>query len=286
MFHEKYIKYKNKYLNEKIKQLGGSNTNSVQNKYSSLIGDAMSFFIPENSTIFISTFYFDSKNGNNWNKTTIYSLQELLNEMRPFINDPSYGAKKLMVDNLIKRIRNFFDCILKKMSKTSILHFINNVTEHNGLKLQVPTQPFYNIENINIEFMEKLLHITKDIECDDVISSESSNNSNKNILIYSPNNSPDSPIVTHLPNSFSILDVGNTYSNTYSNTYGDYIPDYSSNNILDNLVSDENMEEIVNDLNKMNFDDDNLGDEEEISIKKKPSKKKTSKKKTSKKKIK
>ena len=94
MYYQKYIKYKNKYLNLKasniINQQGGDFCstnddvfNSDLNKKFKLIGSASTFLIPPNSTMFISAKYFDyGTTYLNWNKGESTSIRSIFTRTR------------------------------------------------------------------------------------------------------------------------------------------------------------------------------------------------------------
>ena len=157
-YYKKYIKYKNKYLelkknlriNKNLEvQKGGYNSHtnpeSIAGKLLEVIQVMRGTFIPNNSSMFQSTFYFNDQKCLELSIQKIYGLKQ--EAYKYFRNDPSYSAKMSMLDYAINTIEIFLNCAKTKFSEQQILHFIN----HESKKY------FRNITEIPVNNLEFIL---------------------------------------------------------------------------------------------------------------------------------
>lgn len=262
MYYQKYLKYKKKYINLKNKsnnQTGGSlcATNDdvfksdTSKKFKALVSHARNFLIPPNSRMFSSTKYFDAGTTElNWGKISIFILEQLLQELEIYKNkDASYDAKKSMVDGLIKDFNDVKSCLNKQYSDIKLLSIVNNVTNINGIKLGVPKDKFTMVTQIPLEYYEKLIRWSCDIDCKDKKEdspfikqlNENKNNFLKNIL---------SPV--NLTSTATLTSTDFTVSFSPSIRSPNYIPDYSTKipGLDVREVSDSDIDDLVDQLNE------------------------------------
>tara|TARA_B110000977_G_scaffold200456_1_gene291052 strand:- start:4703 stop:5932 length:1230 start_codon:yes stop_codon:yes gene_type:complete len=278
MYYQKYIKYKSKYLNfkkNKTNQQGGelclTNNDVFQSdlskKYKKLISSASNFFIPPNSSMFNSKEYFDhGTTYTHWNKVSLLVLEQLLQELEIYRNkDASFNAKRGMVMTVKQNMIEIKKCLNKKYSDIKLVSIVNNVSNINGITLGVPKNKFSIVEQITLEFWEKLLRWGCKISCpkeEDILDSPlglfMKKNSQLNKILSPITLTPTTTLTsTDFTVSFS---PSNIPSNRRSSNY---IPDYSTNipgfNMTD--ISNDDLDDIIDQL-----------EHSKKNIKKKPSK--------------
>jgi len=163
-----YHKYKSKYLSLKKNlsiQKGGNcqcspcqvrrepKVDTVAGQLQLLINSIRTTFIPNNSTMFESQFYF---NEHRCLELSINLIYKLGHEAQRFYNDPSYSAKMSLLHGAIKRINTFLDCIKSKFNEHEIIYYINDYYKKNYKSLnEVPINNFEMMmmlfRNINID---------------------------------------------------------------------------------------------------------------------------------------
>ena len=253
-YYSKYIKYKSKYINllNQKKLIKGGKPCRVGEEFNSEISRLFrilqnsieNFFIFPNSTMFRTTMYFFDKS--KISEVSINIMKRLLIELQTyFINDPSYSAKRSMVELIIQEFRDLIKCFNKEYTTTDLLVAINYEDNINGRRLRVPPVKFKSMEEVTLGYFEKLLWWGCGIKC---------NNNNY---------SPLSPL-TPLDNLYSPLSPLNQY------VLQNNIPSYTQRSIYDE---------------KIDWDDVDLELDElyEKKKKKRKSKKRKSKKRKSKK---
>ena len=119
-YYKKYIKYKNKYLDLKKKrsfknlevQKGGYNSHtnpeSLAGKLLEVIQVMQRTFIPNDSRMFESTFYFNDQRCLELSIQKIYGLKQ--EAYKYYRNDASYSAKMSMLNYAINTIEIFLNC--------------------------------------------------------------------------------------------------------------------------------------------------------------------------------
>ena len=155
-YYEKYIKYKNKYLYFKKKnslinlevQKGGYNSHtnpeSVAGKLLEVIQIMRGTFIPNNSSMFQSTFYFNDQRCLELSIQKIYGLKQ--EAYKYYRNDASYSAKMSMLNYAINTIEIFLNCVKTKFSEQQILHAVNYESKQNFRS--ITEIPVNNLEHI------------------------------------------------------------------------------------------------------------------------------------------
>ena len=138
-YYNKYYKYKNKYLSLKKysnNQQGGAHTqsqgqthpNSIAGQLLEVINVIRGTFIPNNSRMFQSTYYF---NDQRCLELSIYKINGLKHEASKYQNDASYSAKMSMLNYAIETIHRFFNCVKTKFSEHQILYSVNHKIKQN-----------------------------------------------------------------------------------------------------------------------------------------------------------
>ena len=156
-----YHKYKTKYLSLKKEvsiQKGGRcqgqtcqtyqepKFDTVAGQLPVLIQSIERTFIPQNSTMFDSRFYFDK---HRCLELSINLIYKLAHEAKRFHNDASYSAKMSLLQDAIKRINIFLDCVKSKFHEHQIIYYINNYYKKNYKSLnEVPINNFEIIMNM------------------------------------------------------------------------------------------------------------------------------------------
>ena len=205
MYKDKYFKYKNKYLNllENKKNMKGGKVctssdevfkSDISLLFKNLLNSARSFLIPPNSRMFRSKHFFTNGNDIHVSKNIMTSL---LSELEAdYSRDPSFSAKSSMVNHVIRNFKNLKKCFNKEFTDEDLLVAVNFEDNINGSKIGIPSVKFKRIEDVTIEYYEKLLWWGCNINC----NSMDTTSLIPKPSLYSPTPSLYSPTPSKLPN--------------------------------------------------------------------------------------
>ena len=175
MYKDKYLKYKNKYLNllNNTKNMKGGKVctssdevfkSEISKLFKNLLSSVRSFFIMPNSSLFRSSrTYFFKGNEIHVSKNI---MKQMLSELEAdYSRDASFSAKKAMMINIITNFKNLKKCLNKEFSDEDLLVAVNFADNVNGRKLSTPMVKFKTIEDVTVEYYEKLLWWGCNINC-------------------------------------------------------------------------------------------------------------------------